>query len=335
MESSVAEMVTAAVRTVDKFSVWRSAFERATRVAVSGGMAFVFLSAADLISATTVWAAPLVAAMAAFLSSVSTRLMGAEYKGSAGSVAFFFALRTAIYVAPPSILVVTIWPAFTSGSLAQALAVGGSAGVLALSGEFAAVALDQGGSVVAQEVRSKAAEEAVLATEGPDQVDTDGSDVSAVQVDAQLAYRYQRARQDAEDEVRSYLPANPRTAKRMVNHISLGIAIAEQRGLFDSPTITRQHLRKWIGISEQWPALATALTAAPERIADLEKAGLPELRRLIDELAPGTLCSDELRLRLKEGVPLGDILPQLVQFELRLTEPPGLRNPSTESEPHG
>ena len=318
MEPSLAELVAAAVKSVDKFSVWRSAFERATRVAISGGVSVLSLSAGGLPPTTVVWVAPLVTALIALLSSSTASLMGAGYKGHAWGAGLRFATRTAGYMAVSSALFVLVWPAFSFASAGTAVTIGGNAGLIALVSEFGFVALGQGGSVVALEVMLQAAKEAVLASEGADEVDSDESAVSAVSavdLDAQLAYRYQRARQDAEEEVRRYLPANPRTAKRMVNHVSLAMAIAEQRGLFDGSTITRQHFRKWIGMSEQWPALGAALTAAPERMADLEKADLPALQELVGDLAPGTMCTEDLRLRLKEGVPLGDVLLHLVRFE--------------------
>jgi hypothetical protein len=130
------------------------------------------------------------------------------------------------------------------------------------------------------------------------------------------AARYRRARGEAAAEVKRYLPPNPRTAKRMMNHLSLARAIAEERGVFTDGTVTHQHLGKWVGISEQWPQFAAALSVTPSRIYALEAAeSVAELQELVDALAPGTPDVAALYERLGDHLPLASVLDRLVRYE--------------------
>lgn len=139
---------------------------------------------------------------------------------------------------------------------------------------------------------------------------------SLVPDSALRAARYRRARGEAAAEVKRYLPPNPRTAKRMMNHLSLARAIAEERGVFTDGTVTHQHLGKWVGISEQWPQFAAALSVTPSRIDALEAAAsVAELQELVDALAPGTPDVAALYDRLNDDHPLASVLDRLVRYE--------------------
>jgi hypothetical protein len=294
--------------------IWRVALGRAMTISVA--CIVVLLPALVLIPSD----------LAALIASVGTALVSYRRAGQNARPAgtwqqhpapriadrLFFSLRSGAYVAVPSIAFYLIWPNAFDDVLV--FVVPFVAGTIALPIEFAIVAWRQGENVLAGKARRRRAEEAVLlaehlAGEAP-------TDVSAADLDAQLAYRYERARQEAEAEVRRYLPTNPRSAKRMVNHLSLAMAIAEQRGLFRDSVITQHHLGKWIGFSEQWPALGAALTSAPEHMADLEAAAnVAEQQEILNKIAPGTVASDEMWRRLHAGVPLGHVLDKLVRFE--------------------
>jgi hypothetical protein len=92
---------------------------------------------------------------------------------------------------------------------------------------------------------------------------------------------YKTKRDAAEYELRPYLPANPRGAKRLINHERLYAQIAEDRGIFGgSPELTYRHLAKWVLIVEHWPRLAAALTREPGKIEALERLA-PILGRLV------------------------------------------------------
>lgn len=226
------------------------------------------------------------------------------------------ALKVTLLLGAALTAVYLLWPTKHlgwEGTLAVAGAVAGIVFVVELIAGFHL----QSGRLAAHQELVQAAERAVPHADGPDdEQEADRVGAPVVSLDARLAVRYRRARVEAEAEVRRYLPTNPRTAKRMVNHVSLAMAIAAERGVFRDSAITQQHLSKWIGLAEQWPALGAALTTAPARITDLEKAAtLAELQTVLDTIARGTVASEELRRRLRDGVPLGGVLERLVRFE--------------------
>jgi len=128
---------------------------------------------------------------------------------------------------------------------------------------------------------------------------------------------YSARREEAEQELMSFLPVNPRRAKRLVNHERLYALIAEDRGIFGGdPELTHRHLAKWVLIVEGWPRLGAALTRNPDGIAALERSGtLSELQAAIDTMVPMVRASDELLQVLHESVPLSPVLARLVRFE--------------------
>lgn len=141
-------------------------------------------------------------------------------------------------------------------------------------------------------------------------------DVHGAPDDVHLAALYERARLDAEGEVLRYLPANPRTAKRMVNHVSLALTLARERKVFREGGITPQHLGKWVGIVEQWPQLGSALTTTPSCMARLEAATtVEELRAELATVAPAVVATGELLHRVRDGLCLAPVLRYLVRFE--------------------
>ena len=184
----------------------------------------------------------------------------------------------------------------------EALTVAGLAAVITAVTALPLYVVGSARRSAARAQRMEAAEDLIRTTDAA-QVDRtlDSDDV--------LAVRYRLARDRVEEEVRNDLPANPRTAKRMINHLSLALAIAEARGVLrEGSEITIRQLAKWIGLVEQWPPLGAALTASPEPMVDLENAaGLTQLQGVLDTFAPGVVASDDLRRRLREGEELGMI----------------------------
>lgn len=233
--------------------------------------------------------------------------------GEATPRALVQSIKLGLYMTGPSILFTIVWPVARVGTVGHMVLMFGASAVVAILFEFAMFLGNFRSYVVERQSRSAEADQEIAA--GSDQEIAE-PDVSSAKLDARLERRYLRARSDAEEEVRRFLPTNPRTAKRMVNHVSLAMAIAEERRLFDDPEITQQHLAKWIGISEQWPGLGAVLTTAPERMAELEETmSLTSLQQLLDDLAPGTLASKEMLNRLGDDHPLGEMLDRLVRYE--------------------
>jgi len=128
---------------------------------------------------------------------------------------------------------------------------------------------------------------------------------------------YSARREEAEHELISHLPLNPRRAKRLVNHERLYALIAEDRGIFGGePGLTHRHLAKWVLIVEGWPRLGAALTRDPAAMAALERSETAsELQAALDTIVQGVRASDELLQVVHEGVPLWPVLARLVRFE--------------------
>ena len=127
---------------------------------------------------------------------------------------------------------------------------------------------------------------------------------------------YRRQGHQAENEISAYLPANPRRAKRLINHQRLYARIAEDRGVFGGePELTHLHLAKWVLIIEEWPRLGAALTLDPSWIEILEESStLGTLRESIDAIAPGVGVTDELLRVLHGEIRLSPIFVRLVRF---------------------
>jgi hypothetical protein len=128
---------------------------------------------------------------------------------------------------------------------------------------------------------------------------------------------YKTKRDEAEYELRPYLPANPRGAKRLINHERLYVQIAEDRNIFGgSPELTYRHLAKWVLIIEHWPRLGAALTRNPSVMKTLENCTkVEDLQKELKLIDPNMLATDEMLSVLSKGVPLSPILSRLVRFE--------------------
>lgn len=128
-----------------------------------------------------------------------------------------------------------------------------------------------------------------------------------------LEYTVQR--DEAERELASYLPDNPRRAKRLLNHERLYARIAEDRNIFGgTPELTHRHLAKWILIMERWPRLGATLTRDPSQMRVLEEAS--DSAALQKEVSfAGVRATDRLFEVIHEGVLLSPILERLVRFE--------------------
>jgi hypothetical protein len=122
---------------------------------------------------------------------------------------------------------------------------------------------------------------------------------------------------EATKEIVAYLPALPRSAKRMSNHLRILLVVAyERKMLGGSPALTAGHIGKWVVLNERWPELARFLTLQPTSVCDLETT--PSVDDLGQRLIAAGIyepASDELLRFLKEPPLLGDVLPRLVHLD--------------------
>ena len=128
---------------------------------------------------------------------------------------------------------------------------------------------------------------------------------------------YKTKRDEAEYEFRPYLPANPRGAKRLINHERLYVQIAEDRNIFGgNPELTYRHLAKWVLIVEHWPRLGAALTREPDKIEILENcASIEALQEELKLIDPNIRATDQMFRVFSVAIPLSPILGRLVRFE--------------------
>jgi hypothetical protein len=128
---------------------------------------------------------------------------------------------------------------------------------------------------------------------------------------------YKTKRDEAEKELRPYLPANARGAKRLINHQRLYGQIGEYRHIFGGePELTYRHLAKWVLIIEHWPRLGAALTREPDKIVALENCtDVKNLQEKLNPIDTNIRASDELLAVLSQAIPLSPILGRLVRFE--------------------
>lgn len=141
----------------------------------------------------------------------------------------------------------------------------------------------------------------------------------AVNPDELLLARYIVDRDAAERRLAAYLPANPRRAKRLLNHERLYRQIAESRNIFGGdPALTYDHITRWSLIVEEWPRLGAALTSDPAIARGLETAAdIAVLQQKLDKLVPSVKATDELFTILcgTGNVRLSPVLARLVRFE--------------------
>jgi hypothetical protein len=128
---------------------------------------------------------------------------------------------------------------------------------------------------------------------------------------------YKTKRDEAEHELLPYLPANPRGAKRLINHERLYVQIAEDRGIFGgSPELTYRHLAKWVLIVEHWPRLGASLIRDPYKMKILENCvSVETLQTELDLIDPNIRATGEMLSVLGKAVPLSPILDRLVRFK--------------------
>jgi hypothetical protein len=143
--------------------------------------------------------------------------------------------------------------------------------------------------------------------------------VSQANPDELIVARYIVDREAAERRLAAYLPANPRRAKRLINHERLYRQIGESRGIFGGdPELTYDHIARWALIVEEWPRLGAALTSDPAIMRRLETAAdVTELQQKLDTQVPAVKATDELFKVLCEDrvVRLSPVLARLVRFE--------------------
>ena len=118
---------------------------------------------------------------------------------------------------------------------------------------------------------------------------------------------------EATAPVLAYLPALPRSAKRMLNHLRVLLVIAYEREIFGGePALTAGHFGKWVVLNERWPELARHLKTHPASLGQLEPKSLDGLRAALAEagiVEPGV---DELHSFLGKEPHLGEVLVRLV-----------------------
>lgn len=124
-------------------------------------------------------------------------------------------------------------------------------------------------------------------------------------------------RQEAESEILNYLPAAPRSAKRMINHLRLLLVIASERGMLGgTPPLEAVHLGKWAVLLERWPELGWATHIDTSVIIRLEAAareGNPRrLQEVVQEVAPQVVASPDLAAFLKDDPSLGPFIERLI-----------------------
>jgi KAP family P-loop domain len=126
-------------------------------------------------------------------------------------------------------------------------------------------------------------------------------------------------RREAEMEIINYLPALPRSAKRIINRLRLFILIAVERNMFNGAVSPRE-IGKWALLCERWPDLADVLSLKPKSIDDLEskaksKAGEDSFRQHVRNLAPNYAEDAELQKFCAGGARLSGVMEKLIHFE--------------------
>lgn len=133
----------------------------------------------------------------------------------------------------------------------------------------------------------------------------------------QVVARYVADRDAAERRLAAYLPANPRRAKRLINHERLYRQIGEYRGIFGgNPELTYDHVARWSLIVEEWPRLGAALTSDPAIMKMLETAqDVAGLQQVLNARVPGVKATDDLfKVMCVDGY-LSPVLARVVRFE--------------------
>src|SRR5262245_25330280 len=127
---------------------------------------------------------------------------------------------------------------------------------------------------------------------------------------------------DVRSLIVDYLQLLPRNAKRLLNRFRVNVLIADRRGLFASePKVTTQQIGKWLVLGERWPQLRLTLSAAPEKIAVLEKdaAASPmppgdPFMESIATLSPFYAGDEDLRKFIRSEPALAPVLSRLVHY---------------------
>jgi len=123
-------------------------------------------------------------------------------------------------------------------------------------------------------------------------------------------------RMRAEKWLAGFVPPMPRAAKRMVNQLRLVLAIAAGRGILDGPTaLDPEHLAKWVGLLERWPAVAQAVQADRGLLVRLEAVkNTEELSGVLEAAVPDCDASQDLLDLLREPPRLAPHADRLVSL---------------------
>jgi hypothetical protein len=80
-------------------------------------------------------------------------------------------------------------------------------------------------------------------------------------------------RHEVESWVLAFMPRQPRSVKRLLNHLRLQLALAVARGVLGgSPPLEYSHIAKWVVLTYRWPTVAEMITANPSSAAELERS---------------------------------------------------------------
>jgi hypothetical protein len=121
-------------------------------------------------------------------------------------------------------------------------------------------------------------------------------------------------KRQATAKILGYLPPQPRSAKRMLNHLRVLLVVAYEREMLGgSPPLTAEHLGKWVVLTERWPDLARLLKLQPDWLRDLENKSF-EADESLANAGIGELASPELERFLGEEPALGGVLERLVHL---------------------
>lgn len=195
--------------------------------------------------------------------------------------------------------------------------VAGVAGYVAITAALATAATMGREAWSEWRVRRALLVEAALARQYVARPETTQLGAETPDAEALRAARYDAASARAEADLRNHLPLNPRTAKRVLNHLRLALVMAQIRGAFEHERagLQRSQVAKWVLLTELWPGLRGLLVAEPDAMAALESAG--DEHALADVLATrgsAVPASPELLGLLCSGVRLAPVRDLLVRL---------------------
>lgn len=148
-----------------------------------------------------------------------------------------------------------------------------------------------------------------------------GWDVDADFIQEEMSFTIadeSQLREDAEQEIRPFLPSLPRNAKRIINRLRLFLLIASERQMFANGNISPREIGKWALLCESWPDLAEDISLRPSLMAELENAAENSSRFVDFAKSSGIehyVHDESLRRFCSTGVALGGKIEKLIHFQ--------------------